>query len=122
MADGNDRKKNGQSLRKKLGRVIGAILAGLVQSGWLIQKQRHDFSQGPVWDEILKRWLVEIRFPDDSRIKAKRFRTEEEAWVYWNAWQEKIRDGTWNANHPKNVTFGKGADVYRDTMREKKSF
>ena len=62
----------------------------------LARGKKRDFSNGPVWDEKLKRWLVEITH-DGKREKAKRFRRQNQAWGYWNECQESIRDGTWGS-------------------------
>src|SRR4051794_4336624 len=45
-------------------------------------RTNRDFSKGPVWDPEKNRWLVEIRYPDGSRLR-KRFRREREALRIW---------------------------------------
>jgi integrase len=53
-----------------------------------------DFLDGPVWIEELNRWVVQIFYPDGSRIR-KRFRREKDAKVFWGAQQKSIQDGSW---------------------------
>src|SRR4051812_40232478 len=68
-------------------------------------RKNRDFSKGPVWDEQASRWLVEIRYPDGSRLR-KRFRREREAVRAWSGEQTRIENGTWNVRTPNAVTFG----------------
>jgi len=75
-------------------------------------RTKRDFSKGPVWDEDLGRFCVEIRCPDGSR-KRKRFRRERAAMRWWVAEIRKIDEGTWAAPAPKNVTLGDAFDKYR---------
>jgi len=76
-----------------------------------IRKNRH-FTKGPVYDEVLDRHLVEIRYPDGSR-RRKRFRREREATRWWAAEIAKIEVGTWFESAPKVITVGKAFDLYR---------
>src|SRR5438046_8770184 len=116
------KKKNiGDPVRQLMKRGVAAMRSALSASGWRIHKERRDFSHGPVWDEELKCWLDEMRYPDGSR-KKKRSDREADAWNWRNGEHEKIRNGTWNEKTPKNITFGKALDIYRDTVRDKKSF
>ena len=62
-----------------------------------------------MWDPRTNRWLVEIRYPDGARQR-RRFRRERDALRLWSAEQTKIESGAWDAQAPKNVTFGT-ADV-----------
>lgn len=71
-----------------------------------------DFSKGPVWDPTKSRWLVEIRYPDGSRLR-KRFRREREALRIWSSEHTKIENGTWDAQAPKGITFGAALELYR---------
>ena len=54
-------------------------------------RKNRDFSKGPVWDPETNRWLVEIRYPDGSRLR-KRFRREREALRLWSAEQNEDRE------------------------------
>ena len=85
----------------------------------LPQAGRHaagDFSKGPVWNPERNRWLVEIRYPDGSRLR-KRLRREREALRIWSAEQTKIENGTWHEQAPKTVTFETALKQYREYSR-----
>ena len=73
-------------------------------------RRNRDFSKGPVWNPERNRWLVEIRYPDGSRLR-KRLRREREALRIWSAEQTKIENGTWHDQAPKTVTFDDGAEA-----------
>jgi hypothetical protein len=77
-------------------------------------KKNRDFSTGPLWDKALKRYMVEICYPDQTR-KRKRFRSLRKAQTFWAREMTTIEEGTWN-NHfvPKNVTLGQAFDEYRE--------
>ena len=77
-----------------------------------IRKNR-DFLKGPVWNPERNRWLVEIRYPDGSRLR-KRLRREREALLIWSAEQTKIENGTWHEQAPKTVTFATALKQYRE--------
>jgi len=53
-------------------------------------RKNRDFSQSPVWNPERNRWLIEIRYPDGSRVR-KRFRREREALRIWSTEQTKSR-------------------------------
>jgi len=76
-------------------------------------RRNRDFSKGPMWDPETNRWLVEIRYPDGSRLR-KRFRREREALRLWSAEQAKIENGTWHEHAPKTVTFETALKHYRE--------
>jgi hypothetical protein len=76
-------------------------------------RRNRDFSKGPMWDPETNRWLVEIRYPDGSRLR-KRFRREREALRLWSAEQAKIENGTWHEQAPKTVTFETALKHYRE--------
>jgi integrase len=76
-------------------------------------RKNRDFSKGPVWDPHRTRWLVEIRYPDGSRLR-KRLRREREAMRLWSAEQTKIENGTWHEQAPKSVTFESALKLYRE--------
>jgi len=76
------------------------------------QKNR-DFTKGPVWDEKVERYRVEVSYPDGSRIR-KRFRREREAQRFWAAVQRKIDEGTWDETRPRNLKLGPALDSYRE--------
>src|SRR5580693_6629198 len=76
-------------------------------------RRNRDFSKGPVWDPAKSRWLVEIRYPDGSRLR-KRFRREREALRVWSTTQTKIENGTWLEQVPKTVTFATALKQYRE--------
>jgi integrase len=76
------------------------------------ERSNRDFSKGPVWDERTSRWLVEIRYPDGSRLR-KRFRREREAVRAWSGEQTKIETGAWNLKAPKIVSFGEALELYK---------
>ena len=75
-------------------------------------RRSRDFSKGPIWDPGRSRWLVEIRYPDDSRA-AEAAPRERDALRLWSGEQDKIKNGTWNVRAPKTVTFGVALDLYR---------
>jgi hypothetical protein len=79
-----------------------------------IMKKNRDFSAGPVWDESMNRYLVEIGYPDQTRHR-KRFRSLKKAQTFWAREMTAIEEGTWN-NHfvAKNVTLGQAFDEYRE--------
>jgi integrase len=76
-------------------------------------RKNRDFSKGPVWNPERNRWLVEIRYPDGSRLR-KRLRREREALRIWSAEQTKIENGTWHEQAPKTVTFATALKQYRE--------
>ncbi len=76
-------------------------------------RKNRDFSKGPVWNPERNRWLVEIRYPDGSRLR-KRLRREREALRIWSAEQTKIENGTWHEQAPKTVTFETALKQYRE--------
>jgi integrase len=77
-------------------------------------RKNKDFSTGPVWEEELKRYLVDISYPDQTR-KRKRFRSQKKAQAFWAREMTAIEEGTWKTTLvPKNVTLGKAFDQYRE--------
>ena len=76
-------------------------------------RKNRDFLKGPVWNPERNRWLVEIRYPDGSRLR-KRLRREREALRLWSAEQAKIENGTWHEQAPKTVTFATALKQYRE--------
>jgi integrase/recombinase XerC len=72
-----------------------------------------DFTVGPVYDPALKRWIVEIYYPDGRRVR-KRFRDQRKAQRFWNAEQGKIADGTWAQPTGSNTTLGDACDKFRE--------
>jgi integrase len=76
-------------------------------------RKNRDFSKGPVWDPDRSRWLVEIRYPDRSRLR-RRFRREREALRAWSGEESKIENGTWNDQVAKNITFASALGQYRE--------
>jgi len=76
-------------------------------------RKNRDFSKGPVWSAELGRWLIEIRYPDGSRVR-KRFRREREAVRSWSAEQTKIENGTWHEQAPKTIAFETALKQYRE--------
>src|SRR6266436_1175968 len=77
-------------------------------------KKNRDFSAGPVWDESINRYLVEIGYPDQTR-KRKRFRSLKKAQTFWAREMTAIEEGTWNDHFvSKNVTLGQAFDEYRE--------
>ena len=77
-------------------------------------RKNKDFSAGPVWDDELNRYLVDITYPDRSR-KRKRFRSLKKAQGFWARETTAIEEGIWNNNFvPKNVTLGQAFDQYRE--------
>ena len=74
-------------------------------------RKNRDFSKGPVWDARSGRWLVEVRYPDGSRLR-KRFRREREALRLWSSEQTKIENGTWHEQAPKIIAFGAALEQY----------
>jgi len=71
-----------------------------------------NFSKGPVWDATTSRWLVEIRYPDGSRVR-RRLRREREALRVWAAEQTKIETGAWNQRAAKHITLSAALEEYR---------
>jgi hypothetical protein len=76
-------------------------------------RRNRDFLKGPVWSPERNRWLVEIRYPDGSRLR-KRFRREREALRFWSSEQTKIENGTWHEHAPKTVTLATALKQYRE--------
>ena len=77
---------------------------------------RRDHTKGPIFDHSITRWLVEVRYPDGSRLR-KRFRREREALRFWSAENVKIESGAWQESAPKNLTLGDALEQYRDYSR-----
>ena len=80
------------------------------------RRQNRDFSSGPIWDPTLKRWLVDVMYPDQSR-KRRRFRRQRDAQTWWAGQSRAIEAGTWDqrngeAKHQKR-SFGELCDDYR---------
>jgi integrase len=75
-------------------------------------RRSRDFSKGPIWDQQRSRWLVEIRYPDGSRLR-RQLRRERDALRLWSGEQNKIENGTWNVQASKTVTFGAALDLYK---------
>ena len=77
-------------------------------------RKNKDFSKGPVWEDELNRYLVDISYPDQTR-KRKRFRSQKKAQAFWAREMTAIEEGTWKNNFvPKNVTLGQAFDQYRE--------
>src|SRR5215831_12245161 len=77
-------------------------------------RKNKDFSAGPVWDDELNRYLVDITYPDQSR-KRKRFKSLKKAQGFWARETTAIEEGTWKNNFvPKNVNLGEAFDQYRE--------
>ncbi len=77
------------------------------------ERRNRDFSKGPVWNPENNRWLVEIRYPDGSRVR-KRLRREREALRLWASENAKIENGTWDDRAAKNVTVATAFEQYRE--------
>ena len=65
-----------------------------------------------MWNPTTNRWLVEIRYPDGSRIR-KRVRREREALRVWVAEQARIENGTWDERAARHATVGVAMAGYR---------
>src|SRR5437867_3871713 len=79
--------------------------------------KENDFTEGPIKDDNLGRWICDLRLPDGRRIK-KRFRQKRRAEIWWAQLQAKIADGTWSrVEPPRRMTFGQGVDLYLAAMR-----
>jgi hypothetical protein len=76
-------------------------------------RKNRDFSKGPVWNPEIGRWLVEVRYPNGSRLR-KRYRRERAALRSWSAAQTSIENGTWDKSSAKNVLFETALKQYRD--------
>src|SRR3954451_19688015 len=77
------------------------------------ERLNRDFSKAPVWDPATKRWRVEIRYPDGTRVR-KRLRRERDAVRLWAAEQAKLENGTWDEHAARNVTVGEAMKQYRE--------
>src|SRR5688572_29040356 len=77
------------------------------------ERRNRDYSKGPVWSPANNRWLVEIRYPDGSRLR-KRLRREREALRLWASENAKIENGTWDDRAAKNVTVATAFEQYRE--------
>ena len=66
---------------------------------------RRDFSDGPIWDPELERWVAEVRLPDGSR-KRHRSRRERELRRWWASEERKIEEGTWSHDCETTATLG----------------
>ena len=72
-------------------------------------RKSKDFTAGPVWDDELNRYLVDIT------RRRKRFRNLKKAQAFWARETTAIQEGTWKNNFvPKNVTLGQAFDQYRE--------
>jgi integrase len=76
-------------------------------------RKNRDFSKGPVWSPERNRWLIEIRYPDGSRLR-RRLRREREALRIWSAEQTRIENGTWHEQAPKTIAFEAALKQYRE--------
>jgi hypothetical protein len=76
-------------------------------------RKNRDFSKGPVWSPERNRWLIEIRYPDGSRLR-RRLRREHEALRIWSAEQTKVENGTWHEQAPKTIAFETALKQYRE--------
>ena len=65
-----------------------------------------------MWVPARNRWLVEIRYPNGSRLR-KRLRREREALRLWVGEQAKIENGTWDERAARNITVAAAMEVYR---------
>src|SRR3954464_3428578 len=76
--------------------LTGTSRVVLSKREWFMDEPRRnrDYLKGPAWSPERNRWLVEIRYPDGSRLR-KRFRREREALRLWSSEQTKIENGTW---------------------------
>lgn len=86
-----------------------------------VETWRRDFSKGPVWDERLERYLVEIRYPDGSRVR-KRFRREREALRWWTSETARIDSGECERPLPRNITLGHAISEYRRAKQQHRSY
>ena len=80
-------------------------------------RKNRDFSAGPVWDAKLKRWLVDVLYPDQTR-KRRRFRRQRDAQLWWAEQHRAIESGIWkqqpvSARRQKR-SFGEVCDAYRN--------
>jgi integrase len=81
------------------------------------RSQKKDYSQGPIWDEGLKRWLAEVVYPDDARGR-RRFRRQRDAQIWWAAQQKAIEDGSWEAiAKPNRISVADAIARYREHSR-----
>jgi integrase len=79
----------------------------------MARSQKKDYSEGPVWDAVLKRWLAEIVYPDNTRAR-RRFRRQRDAQIWWAARQKAIEDGSWEAlTKPNRSSLGEAIAKYR---------
>ncbi len=74
---------------------------------------RRDFTKRPVFDDGIKRWVVEVRYPDGRRLR-KRFRREREASRFFSAENVKIERGTWQEPTLRVLTLSDALDEYRE--------
>ena len=78
------------------------------------RSQKKDFSEGPIWDENVKRWLADVVYPDDTRGR-RRFRRQRDAQIWWAARRNAIEDGSWEAvAKPNRVSVGDAIAQYRE--------
>jgi hypothetical protein len=78
------------------------------------RNQKKDYSEGPIWDEKVKRWLAEVVYPDDTRGR-RRFRRQRDAQIWWAAQRKAIEDGSWEAlANPNRVSLGDAIAQYRE--------
>jgi len=75
---------------------------------------KKDYSEGPVWDEKLKRWTAEVVYPDQTRGR-RRFRRQRDAQIWWAAQRKVIEDGSWeDAAKPARSSLGDAIAQYRE--------
>jgi hypothetical protein len=65
---------------------------------------------GPVWEEALNRYLVDISYPDQTR-KRKRFRSQKKAQAFWAREMTAIEEGTWKLSHCQFLCSREPLDV-----------
>ncbi len=92
----------------------------------VVRKTDHDFADGPIWDERLKRWRVQFSWKDQNGNRKqlkKRFRHKRDADRWFDTTQKEIILGVYDQlQRSKSLTLGKALDLYRESVRTNKSF
>jgi len=78
---------------------------------------KKDYSQGPVWDETLRRWVAEVVYPNRKRGR-RRFRRQRDAQIWWAAQRKAIEEGSWEDVTPNiRLPLGDAIAQYREHSR-----
>src|ERR1700730_6727906 len=75
-------------------------------------RKNKDFSKGPVYNQKLQRWVVQMFYPNGKRLRRK-FRREKLAQRFWAGELQRIEQGVWNEASSTRLTLGEAIRRYR---------